>query len=188
MRHSRKTRKFDRYTGHRESMLKNLAKNIITHQKIKTTLAKAKEARTLIEKLITWGKGNSLGNRRLAYAYLQDRSLVKKLFDEIAPLFKDRKGGYTRVLKAGYRDGDGAKLAVLELVVKKEKIESKKQKTEENTKEDKQITPSKEASKEEKIRPETKALQKKEIISKKREEKKGFISNFRKYFGRTGQK
>jgi len=93
-----------------------MARSIIEHQQIKTTLAKAKAARSVIERLITFGKKDTVAARRQAFKLLQNHMLVKKLFDEVAPTFADRKGGYTRVIKLGQRRGDGAELAVLQLV------------------------------------------------------------------------
>jgi large subunit ribosomal protein L17 len=181
MRHSRRTKKFDRYTAHRQAMLKNLARSLLISQKVKTTLVKAKEARRLIEKLITLGKEDTLKNRRLCFTYLQDRSLIKRLFQDIAPLFKDRPGGYTRILKTANRAGDGAQMAILELVTKKQEPKAEKKKIEkiEKTKEEKKIPPAKEPSKEEKPKP--KPITREE--PKPRERKKGFISGLRKYFG-----
>ncbi len=180
MRHSRRTKKFDRHSSHRQAMLKNLAKNLLIHQKIKTTLAKAKEGRRLIEKLITLGKKDTVNNRRSAYVYIQDRKLIKSLFEDIAPLFKNRPGGYTRVLKTANRNGDGAQMAILELVVK--------------SKAPKLVEPEAEAAKEEKkVSSATKAPQKEKPkikpkpveneAPKPKEKKRGFVSGLRKYFG-----
>ncbi len=116
MRHRNKLKKLGRTSAHRKATLQNLAGAIITNQQIRTTQAKAKAARSLVERLITYGKKNTVASRRLAFKYLQNHMLVKKLFDEIAPTFADRNGGYTRIIKLGQRRGDGAEMAVLQLV------------------------------------------------------------------------
>ena len=116
MRHRKKVKKLGRTKAHRKATLQNLARAIILHQQIKTTLAKAKAARSVVERLITYGKKDTVAARRLAFKVLQSHQMVKKLFDEIAPTFADRQGGYTRVIKLGRRQGDGAELAVLQLV------------------------------------------------------------------------
>lgn len=116
MRHNVKGRKFGREAGHRKAVLSNLVKSLIEHERINTTVAKAKEVRSLVERVITYGKNDSVHNRRLAFKVLQNRSLVKKVFEEIAPGYANRKGGYLRVLKNGYRRGDCAPMAVIEFV------------------------------------------------------------------------
>lgn len=116
MRHRVKGRKLGLESDHRYLMLHNLVKSLIEHGRINTTLARAKEMRSLAERCITYGKKNDVHNRRLAYKVLQDRDLVKKLFEEIAPNYTDRNGGYTRVLKAGNRKGDNAPMAIIEFV------------------------------------------------------------------------
>jgi len=116
MRHRMKGRKFGRERAHRKALLSNLVKSLITHERINTTVARAKEMRSLVERMITYGKKGSVHHRRLAFKTLQSRDLVGKLFSDIAPRFKDREGGYTRVLKAGYRKGDSAPMAYIEFV------------------------------------------------------------------------
>jgi len=116
MRHRKKVKKLGRTASHRRATLRNMATALINHHQIKTTLGKAKAARSYVEKLITTGKKDSVHARRQAFKLLQNRTLVKKLFDEIAPSFSDRNGGYTRVVKLGPRTGDGAEMAVLQLV------------------------------------------------------------------------
>ncbi len=116
MRHRKKVKKLGRPVGHRKALLRNLASQIIQHHEIKTTLAKAKAARSFVERLITYAKHDTVHHRRLAFKHLQNRTLVKKLFDEIGPAFEDRNGGYTRVIKLGQRRGDGAEMAILQLV------------------------------------------------------------------------
>ncbi|MFY8092140.1 MAG: 50S ribosomal protein L17 [Niveispirillum sp.] len=116
MRHGVSGRKFSRTTSHRLAMFSNMANALIKHEQIKTTLPKAKDLRPIVEKLITLGKKGGLANKRLAYAELRDNAVVDKLFTVIAERYKDRTGGYTRVLKAGFRYGDNAPMAVIEFV------------------------------------------------------------------------
>ena len=116
MRHQKNTRKLGRTSQHRDAMLANIVASLIIHKRVKTTLAKAKEARPLAEKLVTLGKGGTLHDRRLAIAKIGQIDVVAKLFKEIAPGFKDRKGGYTRILKLGPRQSDSAPVAFLEWV------------------------------------------------------------------------
>ncbi len=120
MRHRKEGRKFGREAGHRKALLRNLVKSLIVSERITTTEAKAKEMRSLAERVVTYGKKGEVHHRRLAYSVLGDRSLVKKLFDEIAPRYKDVQGGYTRIIKAGFRKGDAAPLAIIEFVEEKE--------------------------------------------------------------------
>jgi large subunit ribosomal protein L17 len=107
-------RKFGRERDQRRLMIKNLLVSLVDHGRINTTEAKAKELRGRAERLVTYAKKNTVHHRRLVYRYLQNRTLVKKLFDEIAPLYTEREGGYTRVLKNGYRKGDCAPMAIIE--------------------------------------------------------------------------
>jgi large subunit ribosomal protein L17 len=117
MRHLKRTAKLGRTGQHRNRMLANLVCSLIKHRRVKTTLAKAKAARSVAEKMITLGKGGTLHDRRLASARLhQDEAAVKALFNEIAPTQKERRGGYTRIIRLGQRQGDAAQLAILEFV------------------------------------------------------------------------
>ena len=116
MRHRKKTVKLGRTSAHRNELLANLVCGLIEHGRIKTTLAKAKAARVLAEKMITLGKKGTLASRRQAIATLKQEQLVRVLFDEIAPGFKDRSGGYTRILKLGRRISDSSQMALLEWV------------------------------------------------------------------------
>ncbi|MEM9289558.1 MAG: 50S ribosomal protein L17 [Pseudomonadota bacterium] len=116
MRHRKSGRKLNRTSTHRRSMFMNMANALIKHEQITTTLPKAKELRPIVEKLITLGKRGGLANRRLAIAQLQDTVMVAKVFDTLAERYADRPGGYTRVLKAGFRYGDAAPMAIIELV------------------------------------------------------------------------
>ena len=116
MRHGNSGRKFNRTSSHRKAMFSNMASALIKHEQIKTTLPKAKDLRPIVEKLITLGKKGGLHNRRLAFAQLRDDVIVTKLFGPLAERYTDRPGGYTRVLKAGFRYGDAAPMGVIELV------------------------------------------------------------------------
>ena len=116
MRHRQAGRKLNRSSSHRKSLFKNMAQALIKHEQIVTTLPKAKELKRVIEKLITLGKKSSLHSRRLAFNQIRDKKMVSKLFGTLAPRYSDRSGGYSRVLKAGFRYGDSAPMAVIELV------------------------------------------------------------------------
>ncbi|MEI8394221.1 MAG: 50S ribosomal protein L17 [Rhodospirillaceae bacterium] len=116
MRHGVSGRKLNRTSSHRKAMFSNMAVALIKHEQITTTLPKAKELRPIVEKLVTLGKKGGLHNRRRAYAVLRDDSIVTKLFTTLSARYGSRPGGYTRVLKAGFRYGDAAPLAVIELV------------------------------------------------------------------------
>lgn len=118
MRHKLGLRKLNRTSAHRLAMLRNMMNSLLRHEAIKTTLPKAKELRRVVEPMITLAKEPTVANKRLAFNRLRDREIVVKLFNEIGPMFKDRKGGYTCILKMGYRVGDNAPLAYVELVQK----------------------------------------------------------------------
>lgn len=128
MRHRKKRSKLSMMTAHRNAMLKNMVRNLFKYQRIETTLARAKEARRLAEHLITLTKSDTVFSRRRAYDVLTDRDMVGKLFKEIAPLFKARSSGFTRIIQLGFRRGDGATMAILELTDRKivEKLPKKK--------------------------------------------------------------
>src|ERR1700721_1829533 len=116
MRHAKTHRKFNRRSDHRKSMLANLASSLIKHEQITTTLPKAKDLRPIVEKLVTLGKRGDLHARRKAIAEIRDIPMVKKLFEVIGPRYKERHGGYLRIMKAGFRYGDNAPVAVIEFV------------------------------------------------------------------------
>lgn len=116
MRHGLKQRKLNRTSSHRLAMLRNMMNSLIAHEAIKTTLPKAKELRKSIEPIITLAKKDTVANKRLAFSRLRDRDSVTKLFNELAPRFANRPGGYTRILKMGFRDGDNAPMAFIELL------------------------------------------------------------------------
>ena len=139
MRHRQSGRKLNRTSSHRKSLFKNMAQALLKHEQIVTTLPKAKELKRVVEKLITLGKKGNLHARRLAFNQIRDKDMVSKLFDSLAKRYSDRKGGYTRVLKAGFRYGDSAPMAVIELVDRDEnakgagEINAPKQEVQEET-------------------------------------------------------
>jgi len=116
MRHRSGLRKLNRSSSHRLAMLRNMTVSLLRHEVIKTTLPKAKELRRVAEPILTLGKKPSLANRRLAFARLRDRDIVTKLFDELGPRYAARNGGYSRILKFGFRKGDNAPMALVELM------------------------------------------------------------------------
>jgi len=122
MRHGHGLRKLNRTSEHRLAMFRNMCNSLIQHEAIKTTVPKAKELRRLVEPLITLGKEPTLANRRLAFNRTRDRAIVSKLFDELGPRYKARPGGYTRILKMGFRVGDNAPMAFVALVDRPEPV------------------------------------------------------------------
>jgi large subunit ribosomal protein L17 len=126
MRHMNQGRKLNRTSAHRKALFRNLTLALLKHERIKTTDAKAKDLRHFADRMVTLGKRGDLAARRLAFNFLQSRDDVKKLFDVIAPRFKDRNGGYTRVIKFGFRRGDAAPLSIIEFTGVSEQTEAKK--------------------------------------------------------------
>lgn len=124
MRHRHGLRKLNRTSSHRLAMLRNMSNSLLRHEVIKTTVPKAKELRKVVEPLITLGKKPSLANRRLAFDRLRDREIVVKIFDELGPRFANRNGGYLRILKCGFRDGDNAPMCFVELLDRPEAVEA----------------------------------------------------------------
>ena len=116
MRHKKSGRKLGRNSSHRKAMFRNMAASLVRHEQIKTTVPKAKELRRVVEPLITLAKEDSVANRRLAFNRVRDKEVVGKLFQDIGPRFKDRPGGYLRILKTGPRPGDAAPMAIVQLV------------------------------------------------------------------------
>lgn len=174
MRHRVSGRKLSRHTKHRELMFRNMLVSLLQHERIRTTLAKGKELRILADKIITLAKKNTLHARRLAFARLRNETIVKKLFDEIAPKMKDREGGYTRIYKMGWRQGDGAPLSLVELV-SYSPVEEKKKSTVDKAKEVLgKVTPKKkekkaeEKGKEKKVKKEEKEKQKEKPSKEKK--------------------
>ncbi len=124
MRHRNGLRKLNRTSSHRLAMLRNMSVSLLKHEAIKTTLPKAKELRRVVEPLITLGKTDNLSNKRLAFNRLRDRDVVVKLFAEIGPRYANRNGGYLRILKMGFRQGDNAPMAYIELMDRPEPTEA----------------------------------------------------------------
>ena len=124
MRHRHGLRKLNRTSSHREAMLRNMCNSLLRHEVIKTTLPKAKELRRVVEPLITLGKKPSLANRRLAFDRLRDREMVVKIFNDLGPRYANRNGGYLRILKFGFRKGDNAPMAYVELLDRPEAAET----------------------------------------------------------------
>jgi len=152
MRHRVAGRKLGRHTKHRELMFRNMLVSLLHHERIRTTLAKGKELRIWADKIITLAKKDTLHARRQAFARLRNETIVKKLFDEIAPKMKGREGGYTRIYKMGWRQGDGAPLSLVELV-SYSPMEEKKKSTVEKAKEVlRKVRPKKKEKGEEKVK------------------------------------
>ncbi len=128
MRHNKAGRRLGRKTSHREAMFRNMVTSLLSHEKITTTDAKAKEIRSVAEKMITLGKRGDLHSMRLAASYIREKSVVTKLFTTIAPRYKERSGGYTRIIKLGIRQGDTAPISLIELVEEEFTPKSPKQK------------------------------------------------------------
>jgi len=172
MRHRVAGRKLSRHTQHRELMFRNMLVSLLQHERIRTTLAKGKEFRGWADRMITLGKKGTLHARRQAFALLRNHEMVKKLFDEIAPKLKGREGGYTRIYKMGWRQGDGAPLSLVELVTFSHP-EEKKKSTVTKAKEtlEKVVPKKKEKKEEEKGKGKPKEKEKKEKIEKKEEKK-----------------
>jgi large subunit ribosomal protein L17 len=124
MRHRHGLRKLNRTSSHRLAMLRNMSVSLLRHEAIKTTLPKAKELRRVVEPILTLGKTDSLANKRLAFSRLRDREVVVKLFSELGPRYANRNGGYLRILKMGFRQGDNAPMAFIELVDRPENTEA----------------------------------------------------------------
>src|SRR5512133_3842758 len=124
MRHRHGLRKLNRTSAHRLAMLRNMSNSLLRHERIKTTVPKAKELRRVVEPLITLAKEATVANRRLAFNRLRDREMVLKLFNELGPRYKTRPGGYTRILKFGFRAGDNAPMALVELVDRPEPVKA----------------------------------------------------------------
>jgi len=170
MRHRVAGRKFSRHSQHRKWMFRNMVVSLLEHERLKTTLAKAKELRGWADRMITLGKKGSLHARRQAFAMLRSEGVVKKLFDEIAPRFKDRPGGYTRIYKLGWRAGDNAPLSLIELVTAPSAGEKKKSAVGKAKEVLGKVTPKKKA-KEEKEGEEKKERKEKKEIKPKAEKK-----------------
>lgn len=153
MRHRKKSERFSRSRAQRKALIRSLLRSLFIYEKIVTTQSKAKGVRGWVDKLIEWAKKDTLHHRRLAYKILCDHKLVKRLFEEIGPRFKDISGGYTRIVNVGYRKGDGALLSLLELTrIEEEKKEKKKKE------EKKEVVIEKETPPQETIQPQRKTF------------------------------
>ncbi len=177
MRHRKSGRKLNRTSSHRQAMFRNMAVSLLRHEQIETTLPKAKELRRVAEPLITLAKTASIANRRLAYARLRDRAVVGKLFDDLGARFKDRPGGYVRILKMGYRHGDAAPRAIVQLVERAAAVEAggeagTKGTSESTSKRAKKAVSKKEAKATKKTKSASTARKKKAGRSKAKEEEK----------------
>ncbi len=164
MRHRVAGRKLSRHTQHRELMFRNMLVSLLQYERIKTTLAKGKELRGWADRIISLGKQGTLHARRRAFALLRDKKIVKRLFDEIAPKFKDREGGYTRVYKLGWRQGDAAPLSLVELVSYSAPEEKKKSAIKKAIE---KVTPGKKGKPEKKVKEKEKEKEGKEKKVKK---------------------
>jgi large subunit ribosomal protein L17 len=205
MRHRRTSHILGRRTEQRIALLKNLTKSLLIYQRVKTTLAKAKAVRGEAERLITLAKENTLHHRRLVYNLLQDHQLTSELFKEIAPLFKTRNGGYTRIIRLNHRVGDNAQMVLLELVeqkvkkaiapkvVKEKKKVEEKPKAEEKPKVKAEGKPKEEIKPKAEVKPEAEKPKKVEKVEKAKEEEpkkkevpkekpKGFLAGIKKLF------
>lgn len=197
MRHRKQKGMLSRNTSQRNALLSGLARNLILKERINTTFARAKQAQRLADRLVTLGKKNTIHSRRLAHRIIPDNEILKILFTDISPRFKDRNGGYTRVIRIADRCGDGSKMALLEFVVRKpkpEKTKEKKAKAKEKEKPEqikpvKKHEPKTEAKAE--TKPETKPEVKPPVVKEKKEEikekkpeakKGGFLKNLRGIF------
>jgi len=170
MRHRKKGKQLSRPASHRRALLRNLANQLFEYKEIKTTTVKAKVARPVVERLITYAKKGDLHHRRLAFDFLRQKTSVKVLFDEIAPVYSERQGGYTRILKLGRRQGDGASIALLQLVGFEKAVEAAKAAKEEKRKAKKKAA--EEKAKDLEKRGETQSLVEQTAEEKPKKEKK----------------
>jgi large subunit ribosomal protein L17 len=169
MRHRVAGRKLSRHTRHRELMFRNMLVSLLQHERIKTTLAKGKELRSWADNIISLGKQGTLHARRRAFALLRDKGIIQKLFDEIAPKFKDRQGGYTRIYRLGWRLGDGAPLSLVELATYAPPEEKKKSTIKKAKEMIEKVTPKKKEKVEKKEKEKEKGKEKKDKKVKKEE-------------------
>jgi len=190
MRHKKDKRKLGRNSSHRKAFLRNMVRNVMLYEKIETTAAKAKEAKRLVDKVITLGKDETLSNKRRVYDVLQDHALTSRVFKEIAPRFKKRAGGYTRIYALKTRAGDGAELVYLSLVELRAKTASKATKKKETLKPKEEVKqePAQEVKEVKKEKPEVSKVQKPQKEEKKKVDKEkgpGFFKNLRTFLGKS---
>ena len=203
MRNRKRHSKFSMRTSQRKATLRNMVRSLIKYQKIETIHRRAKEARRLAEHLITAAKEGTIASRRMAYSILGDRDLVMKLFKETVPLFKNRNSGYTRIIQLGFRRGDGAEMAILELTEKNvvEKLAKKKKEKKPEAKKPETAEAGEEPKKEKKEEPKAKTIpkskptlaeekrsEKAKVEDKKAADKRGFMKNLRGMFRKRGDR
>jgi large subunit ribosomal protein L17 len=209
MRHRKKRSKLSMMTAHRNATLANMVRSLVRYQRIETTVARAKEARRMAERLVSISKNDSVVARRMAYSVLADRDLVMKLFKEISPLFKNKTSGFTRIIPLGFRRGDGASLCILELTERNivEKPPKKKKEKKEKAAAEGRVEEKKETRKEEhkkephvhepkiktipKAKPtieEEKRAEKAKSEDKKASQQRGFMKNIRGLFRKRGDR
>jgi len=186
MRHNRRTKRFGRSLGERRAMLENMVSSLITHQQITTTLQKAKEAKRLADRVIHLGKTDSLAARRRVFSYLQDHTLTSKVFTDVAPRFKSRQGGYTRILQLSRRKGDGAQLALLELTEKEIRVKATPKKKKREAAEEQNQEHKHEQGHEHGHDHEAKGKTTKTEGPSKGQPKTGFLKNIGKLFRKQG--
>ena len=208
MRHRKKRSKLGMQTSHRKATLRNIAKSLLKYQRIEISLARAKEVRRMVEHLITLGKDDTVTSRRRAFDILTDRDIVGKLFKEVAPLFKNRPSGYTRIIPVGFRRGDGASMCLLELTERKiveklpkkkkakaEKAQSAEQEAKQAASEEKREEQKEAKKPESKVKPiskskptldDEKRTEKARSEDKKLADKRGFMKNLRGLFRKRG--
>lgn len=174
MRHRKKGNHLSRTSSHKKALMRNMAAQVIEHKEIKTTLAKAKELRGYVDRLITYGKKGSVHHRRLAFQFLQNKDAVTSLFDEVAPTFETRNGGYSRIIKLGFRKGDGAELSIFQLVGFEKSAEKPKSKSKakDKPKKEQAVDEVEEAEVVETKQPEPETVEKPEEPSESTEENK----------------
>ncbi len=190
MRHNRQTHRLGRNFSERKALLENLVTSLLKHQEIKTTLQKAKAAQRLADHVITLGKNDTLHSRRQVFSFIQDHQLTSKVFKEVAPRFKSRKGGYTRIMQINRRKGDGAQLAILELTEKEIIVKEPKKSKKKDAKPEKGTRPHEEAA-HETHEEHPKGAEKETHFTKHNEPKKekpkpGFFKNLGKFFRNKG--
>ena len=190
MRHQRQTKRFNRNPKERQAMLENIVSSLLRYQTIKTTVHKAKAAKRLADHVITLGKENSLAAKRRVFSYLQDHELTSKIFTDVAPRFKNRKGGYTRILQLQNRKGDGAQMALLELTEKEIKVKEapKKKEKHDHKHHDHEHHDEKPAPKTKSAPPVEggPATGKHPVDSKREKQNPGFFKNLGKFFRNKG--
>ena len=187
MRHNRRSKRFGRSLGERRAMLENMVTSLLTHQQITTTLEKAKETKRLADRVIHLGKTDSLTARRQVFSYLQDHELTSRLFKEVSPRFKSRKGGYTRILQLSRRKGDGAQLALLELTEKEIILKTPVKKKKKDEASEAQDHAKHEHSHEHGHEHEHESKAKSEVSpAKGKAPKSGFLKNIGKFFRKQG--